>query len=478
MTVRPVAALAVCALSIAAAPGIASGMAPGMAPEPPAKLALTGARIIPVVGPEIESGTILIEHGLITAIGADVELPYDAMEIELDGKVLFPGMINPHTWRGLDRPNENVAVAPFLDVYDAIDPSQLFFEDSLRDGITAIHIMQGNNCVIGGVSRVLRPIGLSPNEMTIMPEIGLKLVTTPRGGADRMEQMTSMREAFLRLDDAIDDLAEKKFDEENKDEADMVGPDEARRRGRELLRDRDYGDDNLNLVRLRRGDLAAWFYAGNATDVGPAIAIATEQGILDRTVLVLDTESHRAISELKAADRPVVLAPTLFHRRRDPMTGRIDETFVPKVIHEAGLKFALQPNESASLAERYLNHQAAVCVRNGIPRDVALKAITLHPAEMLGLGESHGSLEVGKSANIVVFSGDPLDFSSWVEHVYIDGIHAYDRARDHRLQELLKLSPSTSTPRSARNGAVDANGDADTGDVNGDGNGESNGGAE
>jgi len=417
-----------------------------LAVSPPAKVALTGARIIPVVGDEIENGTILIEHGVITAIGSDVELPYDAMEFDLTGKVLFPGMINPHTWRGLDRPNETVPVAPFLDVYDAIDPSQLFFEDSLRDGVTTIHIMQANDCVIGGLSRVVRPIGLSVNEMTVMPEIGLKLATTPRRGADRMEQMASMREAFLRLDDAIDNLAEKKFDEKQKKDGkadELVAPDVARSTGRELLKDSDYGDDTLNLVRLRRGDLAAWFYAGSATDVRPAIDIATEQGILERSVFVLGPEAHRAAAELKEANRPVVLDASLFHRRRDPMTGRLEETFVPKVIHEAGLTFALQSAEGSSLAERYPNYQAAVCVRNGIPRDVALKAITLHPAQMIGLGESHGSLEVGKIANVVVFSGDPLDFSSWVDKVFLDGILAYDRERDHRLQELLKLRETT-----------------------------------
>ena len=125
----------------------------------PAKIALTGARIIPVVGDEIPSGTLLIENGKITAVGKDVEIPYDAMEVDLQGKVLFPGMIDPHTWRGMEAPNEGLAVTPFVDVYDAIDPSRLFFEDCLRDGVTTVHIMAGNNLVIGGVSRVVRPIG-------------------------------------------------------------------------------------------------------------------------------------------------------------------------------------------------------------------------------------------------------------------------------------------------------------------------------
>jgi imidazolonepropionase-like amidohydrolase len=453
-----------CSLTAAVATFSLAGVA--LAASPPDRLALTGARIIPVVGPEIDNGTILIEHGIITAIGANVDLPYDAMEVDVTGKVLFPGMIDPHSWRGLDVPNENVPVAPFLDVYDAIDPSRLFFEDSLRDGITTVHIMQGNNCVISGLSRLVRPIGLSVDELTVMPDVALKLVTTPRRGSDRMEQLALLREAFRKLDDTIGDLAEKKYEDHLKDREEQltVGPDEARRRGMELLRDSDYGDDTLNLIRLRRGDLAAWFYVGRATDVRPALEIADEQGLIDRTVFVLGNESHRAAAELKDAERPVVLSPSLYHRQRDPITGRLQETFIPKVIHDAGLTFALQPNPSASLAERYLNYQAAVCVRNGVPRDVALKAITLYPAQIIGMGDQLGSLEVGKVANIVVFSGDPLDFSSWVEQVYIDGILAYDRERDHRLQELLKLreedadATGDEAPAAADDGAEGSNG--------------------
>jgi imidazolonepropionase-like amidohydrolase len=91
-----------------------------------------------------------------------------------------------------------------------------------------------------------------------------------------------------------------------------------------------------------------------------------------------------------------------------------------------------------------LTYQAARCVRHGIPREVALRAITLNPARMLGLDQRLGSIEPGKDAHLVVFSGDPLDFDSVVEQVFIDGIPAYERAKDVRLQRL--LSSETSSP--------------------------------
>jgi len=411
------------------------------AAAPPAKLALKGGRIIPVVGEDIAQGTLLIENGKITAVGKDVEIPYDAMVVDVSGKVLFPGIISPHTWRGLDRPNENLPVAPYLDVYDAIDPSRLDFEDALRDGVLGIHVIQGNSCVIGGLSRLVHPIGRTPDEMTIRPAVALKLSTSPKSGYDRTNQMADMREAFLELEYYLENLAEKRYEEElKKEEKEIdVPPEEARKRGRKLIRDEHLDDKHRNLVKLKDGRLDAWIYCGSATDVGPAVQTAKHNGLLEHTVFVLGTESYRAVEELKAAGRPVVLSPELMHQERDPITGELSETFVPKVIHDAELLFALQPNPDASLAERYLNYQAARCVRHGIPRRAALEAITLNPARMLGVEDRLGSLEVGKAAYVVVFSGDPLDFNSWVEKAYIDGVLAYDRSKDVRLKELLGL---------------------------------------
>ncbi|UCG87663.1 MAG: amidohydrolase family protein [Gemmatimonadota bacterium] len=408
---------------------------------PPAKVAFEGGRIIPVVGEEIAKGTLLIEHGKITAVGKKVEIPYDAMVIDVSGKVLFPGMISPHTWRGLDRPNENLPVAPYLDVYDAIDPSSLSFEDALRDGVLAVHVIQGNNCVIGGVSRVVRPIGRTPDEMTIKPSIALKLSTSPKTGSERMSQMAAMREAFLELAYYLENLAEARYEAELKKENKEVDvhPEEARTRGRELIRDEDLDDKHRNLVKLKDGRVDAWIYCGAATDVAPAIETAKRNGFLEHTVLVLGTEAYRAVKELRAVGRPVVLPEVLVHQERDPITGELNETFIPKVIHDAGLLYALQPNPSSSLAERFLTYQAARCVRHGIPRRAALKAITLNPAKILGIDDQLGSLEVGKTGNVVILSGDPLDFNTWVEKAYIDGILAYDRAKDERLKVLLGL---------------------------------------
>ena len=411
---------------------------------PPGKVALRGGRIIPVVGEPVENGTLLIDNGSIAAIGAAVDVPYDAMVVDVSGKVLFPGLVDAHSMRGLDVPNENAPVTPFLDVYDAIDPSKLYFEDALRDGVTSIHVIAGNNCVIGGLSRVVHPIGLTPDEMTLRGPVALKISVAPKRGSDRMVQLATLRQTFLELDDYLGDLAEKKYEEslEKKKEEIEVGPDEARKRGRALIRTDDYDDAHRNLVKLTRGELDAVVYCDRAGDVARAVEVAKDNGFHDRMTLVLGSDCFKAVDVVKQSGRPVVLGPELLHRERDPVTGDLRETFTPKVFADHGVAFALLPDADGSLAERYLNYQAARCVRNGVSRGAALEAITLNPARASGVGDLVGSLEVGKVANVLVLSGDPLDFSTWVDASYIHGVRAYDRSKDVRLKQLLGDEPS------------------------------------
>ena len=447
----------------AALPLVSFAVVANAAP-PVEKVALTNARIIPVVGQPLDKGTILIERGKIAAVGTDLPVPYDARVFDLKGKVVFPGMLDVHTPRGMDVGNEPRPVTPQLDAADALDPSQLFFEECLRLGVTGVHVIPGNNCTFGGLGRVVRPIGLTPAEMSLTDGAFLKIAITPRAGFDRMLQMATLRETFAELDDYLGKVAERRYEEKLKEDSPKdgpakkadVGPAEEKKRGRELIRAEDIDDQHRNVLRLRGGvvrvlgedgptlfkPLGAFMYCGNAMDVGLALQFAKDNGFLDRTVLVLGGECHKATSELKKAARPVVLPGDLTFRELNPLTGDIRETFVPKKIYDAGLLWALVPGPDDSYAERMLTYQAAQCVRNGIPRDEALKAITLNPAKMLGLEKRLGSLEVGKDASLVVLSGDPLELSSVVEQVFIDGIPAYERSKDVRLQRL--LSPGTS----------------------------------
>ena len=166
------------ALPVAAAAGYDGG------------LVVEAGRIITQAGEDIENGVIVIEDGRITAIGpaGEVDKPWDAPVVGGPELVAFPGFVEAHSSDGMDRANENIDVAPYLDIRDSIDPVAFYFEDCLRYGITTVNVQQGRDCVIGGQGMVVRPVGMTVEEMMIRPQYGLKISTTPKRGKSRATQ--------------------------------------------------------------------------------------------------------------------------------------------------------------------------------------------------------------------------------------------------------------------------------------------------
>ncbi len=433
-------------------------------------------RIITRAGPDIEKGVIVIEGRKITAIGAEsaVQIPWDAEVLDVPELTAFPGFVEAHSARGMDRPNENIDVAPFLDIRDSIDPVNFYFEDALRGGITAINVQQGNGCVIGGMGMVVRPYGMTVEEMLVRPNQGLKFSAAPKAGKSRATQAQMLRRAFGDLRIYLEELVQEKKD----------GNDHARRealyQGRDLEGEKSKGRamagsgwkvEGLELVprgeidekqepllAVVEGRVSVWFYCGSPGEVGVAIAIARENGFLEKTVLVLGDACWKAADEIKAAGVPVVLPTTLVHIERDPVTGEEKETFVPGVFRDKGIRFALQ---STGDAMQSLWFQAAMSVGYGLTREEALAAVTTTPAEILGLADRIGSLATGHDGDIVLFSGDPLSVTSFVEYVVLGGEVAYDRSKDVRVKHLLEgLEPKNTSPS-----GVDAQADGDAGNV-------------
>ncbi|MEZ6197370.1 MAG: amidohydrolase family protein [Planctomycetota bacterium] len=398
------------------------------------KLFIRGAKIVPVVGDVIEKGNVLIENGKIVAMGADVASPFDARVVEAEGKVVIPGYVESMTARGLDVSNENVPVAPFLQVFDAIDPSDEYFEEALRNGITSIHVSQAENAVVTGVSRVVRPLGLSVEEMTVVPDGGLKICFAPRRGADHAVQLADLRGAFREMDRYLEDLAEKLYEEdlEKKGEKVKVSPKEAREAGKKLVTVDKIDEKYRNLYRIREGSLDVYVWCQRAMDVHAALAFAKEQGLGERMTMVLGSETYKAVKLLKGLSRPVILPIDSFvHREIDRMTQEEKDTFVPSVLAENKIPFAV-----AGLGEPWFD--AAQLVRNGMTPAAALEAITILPARAIGLDHRLGSLEVGKEGNLLILTGDPMDTMTWVDMAVIEGRLVYERAKDKRLRHLIQ----------------------------------------
>jgi imidazolonepropionase-like amidohydrolase len=402
-------------------------------------VAIKGARIVAVDGPTLEEGTVLVRGGKIVAVGKDVKVPYDAKAIDGSGKTVFPGMINAHTGRGLDRANESLPVTPFLDVFDSLDPSSYVFEDALRDGVTTLNVMPGNDTVVGGVGRAVYPLGLTVDAMTVRAPTALKISMAGKSGFDRVQQRAALREVFLELEAYLEDVAEKRYEETEKEAGRevKVAPEEARKKGRPLVRVEDLDDKHRNLWLLTQGKLDAFVACPEPRDVSFGVALAKEHGFLARTTFVLGSGCFKAAKELAAAGRPVVLPPGLTHRELDPETGEEVETFVPSAFAAAKVPFAMQTFISSSFAERYLWYQAARCVREGIDRQTALESITLAPARILGLQDRLGGVTPGRDADLLILSGDPLSAKTQVETVLIGGKVVYEREKDFRLRRLL-----------------------------------------
>jgi imidazolonepropionase-like amidohydrolase len=454
------------------------------------KLVIEAGTIITRAGETIENGVIVIEDGRIIAIGTaeEIETPWDATVIGGADLVAFPGFVEAHTSNGMDRPNENVDVAPFLDIKDSIDPISFFFEDCLRYGVTTVNVQQGPDCVVGGQGMIVRPTGMTVEAMTVRPHYGVKICSRPKRGKSRATQMQLLRQTFDGLRLYLEDLVEAERDErgyaarealfqgreleEEDAEGREMGGSSWKVDGLELIPRGAIDEKQAPLLDIVEGRQTVYMHCAGPVDVPLSLSIARENGFLARTVLVIEPSCWKAADLIAEAGIPVVLEGGLLHTRRDAVTGEELETFVPGVLAEKGIRFALS---SESSGQRSLWYQAALSIGHGLDREAALDAVTRVPSEILGLGKEVGSLEVGKLGNVVLFSGDPLSITSWVEHVVIEGEKVYDRADDIRNKHLLEGVQPRGTAAAVESDDAqehaDGEGDDDQGDdAEGEGN--------
>ncbi len=433
---------------------LSAGLLAGAAQAAPGngRIVLKVGRIITMNGPDIENGAIVIEDGRITRVGKDEAGRWDAEVIERPDMVAFPGFVEAHSIRGMDRPNENIEVAPFLDVRDSIDPINFYFEDCLRQGVLAINVQQGSQCAIAGQGRVVKPYGLTVEDMTIRPSSGLKIAAT-RPGRSRALQAQSLRRAFGDLRRYLEKVVQDKKDgkdtarrealfqgrdlekDENKKGRPMEGNAPWKLKNLEIVPRGEIDEKQAPLLRLVEGHLMAFVACDSAISVDLALEVARDNGFLANTVLVLDGDAWKAADKIAAAGVSVVLGPNLLHVERDPISGKEVETFVPGVFRAKKIRFALQ---SLNPASQSLWFQAATCVGYGMPRAEALAAVTTTPAEILRLGDRLGKLAPGMDGNVLLLDGDPLAVTTSVQYVVLDGNLVYDRSQDTRFKQLLE----------------------------------------
>jgi len=387
-------------------------------------LAIRAKKIVPISGPEVANGVVIVRDGKIAALGANVPIPEGAKVLET--AVVMPGLVEAHGARGMDASNENVPLVPFVNTADGIDPVSVSFEDALRDGVTTIHVIPGNATVIGGTGIIVKPVGVTVESMLVKKQSGMKLSLFPSGGRNRMTQVEELRRAFEDFDVYTTQLAERRADQKKKGE-----PEE------------EFDLRQLAMRDLVEGRITAYLYCPTDADVTRALDLLQTRKL--KAVLVLGANCYKTAPLIARRGLPVILDPQMVVWETDPDTGKETRHVIPTYFQKAGVKFAFQV-QSGNFGQSSYWYQAATAVSYGIPRETALRALTLTPAEILGISDRIGSLDVGKDANLLLLSGDPLDTRTWVDTVVIEGKVVYERKNDTRLKKLLTGKEAPDAP--------------------------------
>lgn len=386
-------------------------------------VAVKAGRIVPIGAPVIEDGVLLIENGRITQLGkADtIEIPWAAKVVDATGKTVLPTWVLAHTQAGQRNLNENMQNVPWLSVADAIDPASAWFEDCLRNGVGTVHVLPGNQTLLAGFGMVVRPFGRTVEDMAVGANTGIKMSLQAQGGG-RLQQVRKLRRALQDVRDHLADFERRKAEFEKEKAAGAVPADKTWTE--EIDRTRKGGVD------LIQKKVKGWLYVPSFAEIDEALRLSQELELQ----IVLGQDVDEAIGKIARLQQAVVVDDTIEYFETDEETQQEKRICAVKLLHDAGVPFALSLGTSGPTS--YPWWQLGTCVRNGIPREQALEALTIVPARLLGLQDQLGSLAVGKLGNLQVLTGDPLQATTWVETVVLEGEVVYERAKDPRLQYL------------------------------------------
>ena len=390
-------------------------------------IAITGGTVYPVSGPKLEKATVLIRDGRIAAVGPNVAVPDGATRIDAAGKWVTPGFIDGAGQMGLREisavQNTNEAalqgneVAAAFNVLEGINPASELIAVNRIEGITtALAVPLGT--LIWGQAALIDLDGATIDAMRVKSPaamvVDLSENSKSAGGGSRAGVAQRLRRVF---NDALEyarrrnDYTRAQMQQLSASAADLEA-----------------------LLPVLRGQLPLIAVANRRSDIETALRIAREYKL--RLILAGGAEGWMIPQEIAAAGVPVLVEPLDNIPSYDALGVRYENA---AMLAKGGVKVALL--ETATENTRDLRQQAGNAVATGMTWDQALRAVTLTPAEIFGVADRYGSLEAGKVANVVVWSGDPFEFSTGVEHVYIRGREIPLRSRQTELLERYRTLP-------------------------------------
>jgi len=402
-------------------------------------IALTNARIVTVTGDPIENGTLIMEGDRIIALGADVEIPEGAQVIDCDGLTIYPGLIDSGTQLGLvevsSLPETRDAselgdLSPQMKALTAVNPNGVAIPVTRVSGVTTV-LTEPSGGLLPGQAALINLHGYTPSQMYAGFE-GMTLsfpATGRRGRFDprpEEEIQKATERAMKKLDDAFDsaELLHRI------DSTYQSNPEEGRRP--------EYVPSIDALLPVIRGEQTLIIRVNTAKDIEAALKWVEERQ-LKRVIFTGLAEGWRVADKIAEAGIPCLVGPVFSIPTRD--SDRYDKAYRNvSLMHAAGVKVAIRSGETENA--RNLPYNAGFAAAYGLGIEEALRAITIVPAEILGVADQRGSLEVGKEATLFVADGDPFETKTQILHVFIAGYQIPMESRHTELyDEFLQRNP-------------------------------------
>lgn len=387
---------------------------------------IRGARVVTVSGAEIENATVVISNGRISAVGANVSAPAGAQVIDGAGLWVYPGMIDAGTSMGLAEVSSGAPgtidtaelgdMNPNVAAIWAVNPSSSHIAVTRVEGVTSVLSMPSGG-TISGQAAFINLAGSSPREMAVAPQAAL-VIDFPRVGggggfaAFQLAQQGITQDALTARDRRVEELRRLFRDAEaygRAQDAYAKDPKAIPRPPTDLKL--------AALVPYARGERPVLFRAERDRDIRGAIRFAEEVKL--KPVIIGGSEAWRAAQFLKEKNVPVILDSVLNLplREDDPYDSLYENA---AKLQAAGVRFCISTGDSGAHV-RDLPFHAGMAAAYGLPKGEALKAVTLYPAQILGVADRVGSVEQGKIANLVVTDGDLLEARTHVRHLFIGG---------------------------------------------------------
>ena len=402
-------------------------------------IAITGGRVFPVSGAPIDNGTVLIRDGSIVAVGASVAIPADARRIDATGKWVTPGFVNASTQLGVveigaiadtrdvnARGREGIAAA--FTVWEGFNPASAMIAPARNEGITSVVVAPGGGLIAGQAAMIdLLPGSIA--EVLVRGPVAMVAQIDNPGRAS-----TGARgELLLRLREVLDDArlyARRRADFERNET-------------------RDFAASRLDLEALQpvlAGTLPLLVAADRASDIEAALKLASDYKL--RIMIAGGAEAWLVADKLAAAKVPVLTGAMQNIPGSFTTLGMRQEN--AGLLRRAGVEVALVgngPGDPETFNVRNIRQEAGNAVAYGMTWDDALRAVTLTPSAIFGLESRMGSLQAGRAANVVVWSGDPFELSTVAEHVFIRGREMEgDSRQDMLVRRYRRLPPDYRAP--------------------------------